>query len=144
MMSAIPEEIARLKEHLDKVYLGDEPQRMIVDHDLFFRVGVIILSQYKEPVSMGELSKALDVPLSTATRIVDGLVDNGLAERTADPEDRRVVRVSLTQRGQDLHQIMNAFIQQRLEGILSRFTPEEREQLVRLLRKVADAFDEVV
>jgi len=41
---------------------------------------------------MGELSKALDVPLSTATRIAD-CGQERYAERSPDPKDRRVVRV---------------------------------------------------
>jgi DNA-binding MarR family transcriptional regulator len=93
---------------------------------------------------MGQLSKELDVPLSTATRIVNGLVDNGLAERTDDPEDRRVVRVILTETGRSLHQIMNEFMRERIDQILGRFTAEEREQFIFLLLKVAKIMDEIV
>ena len=57
-------------------------------------------------------------------------------------EDRRIVRVTLTAAGQELHQIMNAFLRQRIEQILQHFTAEEREQLVFLLQKVAAAFAE--
>ena len=141
-MAMMPEEILQVKERLDKMYLQDALIRNMPDHDVFFRIGVVILSRHKDPISMGNLSKELDVPLSTATRIVDGLVDNGLAERVPDADDRRIVRVTLTARGRELHQMMNAFLRQRIEQILQHFTAEEREQLVFLLQKVAAAFAE--
>ena len=45
---------------------------------------------------MGELSNALSLPFSTATRMVDYLVARGYIQRLSDTTDRRVVRVALT------------------------------------------------
>lgn len=49
--------------------------------------------------SMTDLSASLQLQPSTVTGLVDGLVDQGLVERQEDPEDRRVVRVTLTTEG---------------------------------------------
>src|SRR5436309_5888819 len=62
------------------------------DHAFVFRI-LMLLSQNVEPLTMGELSSELSVPMSTATRIVDGLVRSGMAERVNDSNDRRIVRV---------------------------------------------------
>jgi len=93
---------------------------------------------------MGELSQALDVPLSSATRIVDHLVKHEYAQRLADPDDRRIVRVSLTDTGQRLFRGLDEFIQSRLEQILRHFTPEEQETLLGLLRKLLSALSEEI
>src|SRR5215472_225894 len=53
-------------------------------------------------VSMGELAIARNVALNTATSLVDRLVTAGLVERRGDPDDRRVVRVAVTERGRVL------------------------------------------
>ncbi len=52
---------------------------------------------------MGKLSEAAGVPPSTATRMVDWLVEGGYAERFANLEDRRIARVGLTETGRELY-----------------------------------------
>src|SRR5215470_4381548 len=99
MMSTMSEDLIRQREMIDK--LRGEGSKRNVDFDLYFRVAKL-LSDSADPLPMGEFSKSLDIPLSTATRVVDGLVEGGFAARTADPEDRRVVRVALTADGLEL------------------------------------------
>lgn len=146
----------RLKSRLRSVFPDDQEitdivARLVVSHpqgkaasaadfDLLFHV-CIVLSGHQEPVTMGELSHALAVPLSTATRIVDWLVKNGYAERLSDPKDRRIVRVSLTETGQAMYQAGNKLIQNRVELLLRPFTPAERENLVELANKLIRAFE---
>jgi DNA-binding MarR family transcriptional regulator len=146
----------RLKSRLRSVFPDDQEitdivARLVVSHpqgkaasaadfDLLFHV-CIVLSVHQEPVTMGELSHALDVPLSTATRIVDWLVKNGYAERLSDPKDRRIVRVSLTETGRAMYQAGNKLIQNRVEVLLRPFSPAERENLVELANKLIRAFE---
>lgn len=141
MLNDLPEELLHQRERLVNLQIGLESKRN-PDHDLFYKIGMV-LNRHKEPLTMGELSKELDVPLSTATRIIDKLVESGFAERVADPEDRRVVRVTLTADGRDTYQVVYSFIRQRIGQIMSRFTDEERTQLVALLRKAAHILDEI-
>lgn len=135
IMAVLPADMARAQERLDNARLSGGTKRLSAENDRFYRIGMVMLYRYKKPISMGELSKSLGVPLSNATRIVDGLVDSGLAERVADPDDRRVVRVTLSTEGRELYETMNAYVRQRIEQVLSTFTAEEREQFIHLLRK---------
>src|SRR5258708_9579929 len=129
VMTTLPEDITRLKQRLEKVAVTDGSRQSSVGNELFYRIGVLILSRHKEPMPMGELSKELEVPLSTATRIVDGLVTSGVAIRVADPEDRRVVRVTLTEEGKHLHQILHRHIHERIDHVLTDVTAEGRHQV---------------
>jgi len=99
-----------------------------------------LLSHNEEPLTMGELSSELEVPLSTATRIVDGLVQAGMVERVNDPSDRRVVRVGMSESGCELYQAGMAYNRQRMAKLLNVFTAEEQEQLLKLMNKLFDAF----
>ena len=54
------------------------------------------------PMTMGELSEALDVTHGVATRMVDRLCDKGMLARDRDEADRRVVRVSLSELGEEV------------------------------------------
>jgi DNA-binding MarR family transcriptional regulator len=90
---------------------------------------------------MGELSRALQVPLSTATRIMDWLVKNGYAGRLPDPEDRRIVRVTLTETGQEMYYTINDYLMERFEKLMGQFSLQERESLLSLLSKLSDALE---
>jgi len=130
---ALPPDLARAKAQLDTL-------RSAGNHETLFQVGVV-LSRQPEPLSMGELSKALDVPLSTATRIADWWVKSGYAKRSPDTQDRRVVRVALTKAGRDLLKAGNKLVRQRVEQVLRHFTPDEREMLVMLMRKLVTSLE---
>lgn len=136
----LPDDLAQQKEHLSKL-LPESERKRTAWYDLF-RVG-IVLSRQKEPVTMGDLSETSAIPLSSATRIMDWLVESGYAKRFADPEDRRIVRVALTETGQGLYQAIDEFARQRVEEILSQFTGEEQENLVLLLRKLVEVLEKM-
>ncbi len=109
------------------------------DKAFLYRI-FILLSQGEEPLTMGRLSSELDVPLSTTTRIVDGLVQAGMVERVNDPSDRRVVRVGMSENGRELYEAGMAYNKQRIAKLLNAFTAQEQEQLLKLMNKLFDAF----
>ncbi len=111
--------------------------RFVEDNTLLFRVGTAINSF--PSMSMGELSEALAVPVSTATRVVDTLVERGYIERFPDPEDRRVVRVRFTRKGSHLYKFIDGRIAEHIRQLASNLTREEMVTLVKLLTKVASA-----
>jgi DNA-binding MarR family transcriptional regulator len=99
----------------------------------------MLLSQNAEPLTMGELSSELDVPMSTATRIVDGLVRAEMVERVNDSNDRRVVRVGMSKNGRKLYETGMTYNKQRIAELLKDFTSEEQTQLLKLMNKLFDA-----
>jgi DNA-binding MarR family transcriptional regulator len=70
------------------------------------------------PLSPSELAAAERIQRPTATRVIAGLEQAGLAERIADPEDRRSTSVKLTPQGRKmlarLRSRKNAYLAQRL------------------------------
>jgi DNA-binding MarR family transcriptional regulator len=136
---AIPEVVSIFKARIletkdeDKFEGADD-----VDH--FYSVGAI-LSRQKEPMTMGDLSRALDVTLSNATRLVDWMVRNEYARRLTDTEDRRIVRVELTPSGQEVYQTINDIFMLRARGLMQFFTPKEQEDLIYLMRKLVSVME---
>lgn len=135
-----PETFASVKERLHEL-LPEGHQWGKNEPDLFFSVGTLLMRQ-AEPVTMGELSQALNVPLSTATRIVDTLVKLDYAQRLPDPDDRRVVRVTLTETGKQMYTGIQGFFETRLRHILGYFTEDEQESLLGLMKKLQKAIYE--
>src|SRR5512140_2230607 len=107
----LPEQILNVKASIQEHNLREKIEQ-INDRDVFFTIG-FVFSRQSEPITMGDLSRILGVPFSTATRTVEWLVNNGYAQRLADPEDRRVVRVEPTEAGNELYRAMNNLL---LEG----------------------------
>jgi len=93
---------------------------------------------------MSDLALALHVDPSTATRAVQRLVATGLAERTTDREDGRVVIVQITDSGRELHRQVDqrrGYVMSRLMGV---FTAEERAALADMMTRFVNELDEVV
>lgn len=92
--------------------------------------------------TLGDLAAAEGVAGPTMTRIVDGLIAEGLAERRPHPTDGRAVTIAATPTGDAL---MRAAQQRRIETIvraLAGLPAEERGALISaagLLDRLADA-----
>ncbi len=136
----LPEQILNLKTSIQEHNLREKIEQ-INDHDVFFTIG-FVFSRQSEPITMGDLSRILGVPFSTATRMVDWLVENGYVQRLADPDDRRVVRVELTGAGKELYRAMNELFLESAEQVLHNFSQEERKELGRLLNKLVDTLEQ--
>jgi DNA-binding MarR family transcriptional regulator len=93
---------------------------------------------------MSELAEALRVDPSTATRAVQRLVNDGLAERRQSTDDGRVVLVYPSAEGKRRHAAVSRRRVRALCRILSAFDADERAELAGLLGRFVDAFDELV
>jgi DNA-binding MarR family transcriptional regulator len=136
--SAPPELLVRLMTQLGPVLSKNKPR--INAHPFTFYLMGSILYRDTNP-TMRELSRALSVPLSTASRMVSLWVDNGWARRLSDPLDRRIIRVALTDSGRRFHNVMQDFLGQHARTILACLTAEERIILLTLLGKVASTLE---
>jgi DNA-binding MarR family transcriptional regulator len=63
------------------------------------RLSVLSVLVFAGPKRMGELARLEQVEPPTMSRLVDGLVRDGLAVREPDPDDARAVRVRATPTG---------------------------------------------
>jgi DNA-binding MarR family transcriptional regulator len=130
-----PEHVVSFKQHLERFNPGGADQQM--DFMLLWRV-FSILEHRDTPPTMGEVSSELNIPLSSATRTVDWLVGTNIVERVNDPDDRRVVRVQLTETGHQLYRTEMTYRKAQIKQLLAHFSAEEQEALLHLLKKVLD------
>lgn len=108
--------------------------------ELFFRISSCI--RLLNNPTMGELSSALLMPFSTATRMVDYLVNGGYVQRLPDTTDRRVLRVTLTAKGEEIHRFIESCIAERVKQMLSCLDSGERNTLFALIDKIAGSLEE--
>ena len=88
---------------------------------------------------IGELAERVGVEETTATRLVDRLEEAGLVERRAVADDRRATLVALTASGEALAAEVAVQRRRFFGEVLAALEPAEREELVRLTAKAADA-----
>ncbi len=87
-------------------------------------------------LGMNELSEAMGLANSTTTRIVDQLVRKGLVRRKTDDADRRVVKVSLTPKGQELRRTLDKEQQDLFKQAFAKIPDDERPVMVRCLEQI--------
>src|SRR6516165_8356528 len=100
----------------------------------------LLVLQRRGEQTMSELAEVLGAPLSTASGIGERLARRGLVQRQRRPEDRRVVVVRLTWKGETAAGKLRGQIDgllRRVEGALSE---DELAQLFALMTKVWAAF----
>lgn len=104
--------------------------------ELGLRIGQdMMLSQlWKEAgLTQSELVERLGVEPATVSKVLSRMESGGLASRRRDPEDARLSRVYLTERGRSLRQPVYRAWEQIEDRMLEDFTLEERILLRRLL-----------
>ncbi|WP_130870192.1 MarR family winged helix-turn-helix transcriptional regulator [Intestinimonas massiliensis (ex Afouda et al. 2020)] len=86
------------------------------------------LWKYREltPKQIGEL---LHLEASSVSGILERMQNNGLLERNVDPENRRMIRVSPTQKTLDLQSAIEKIILEMNERVLAPFTRQEQERI---------------
>jgi DNA-binding MarR family transcriptional regulator len=97
---------------------------------------LFLLSQSPEGMTMNDLAKQQSCALSTATALVDRLVQQGLAERRDDPTDRRVVRIVASDQAQSCLALAHEGKRHLATELLAPLNDSEVRQLVTLLTKI--------
>lgn len=100
------------------------------------QVSALLLLARGRASSPAELSKLLCVNAGFTTRMLDGLENKGLLQRSRSREDRRVVNLTLTKAGHDIAARTAEIAPTVLNGRLSRLSRQEFDVLDRLLCKL--------
>lgn len=90
-----------------------------------------------------DLARALGVRLPTLTQLADGLVTRGWIVRHDDPDDRRRVRLGLTDSGREVYLSARECAEARMDRILEHIPHNERKALVKGLEALRIALREL-
>jgi DNA-binding MarR family transcriptional regulator len=104
---------------------------------------LIFLNQNgNKKISMSDMAEYFHIELPSATSLVNKLVDQQFISRHADPSDRRLVLITLTDVGKDmLGQAMNQR-RTRVEKMLSYLSEQEKVQLHNILSSLVTKLQE--
>lgn len=87
---------------------------------------------------VSEISGKLNVTSPTVTQHINSLETQELVERRADPADRRVVRIRLTEKGNSYIQRINEARLQMFDGLVNHLGEEESVRFAEMMGKASD------
>lgn len=88
-------------------------------------------------LSLSELSDKIRSQNSTVTGIIDRMEREGLVQRVRSHEDRRVIRIHLTEKGAKLARDIPVEPMEILRGALGGLTSQETRDFLRVMTKIA-------
>lgn len=95
-----------------------------------------------DPKNMTSVARALEVTTGTLTIAVNSLVKKGYVDRVRSEEDRRVVLVSLSEKGRRAYLHHRRFHERMIEAVVEELTEEEQQVLGKALTKLNHFFRE--
>lgn len=98
---------------------------------------ILAMLKLKDDISTKDLSHVLGIRVSSLNEMLAKLEKGGYVERHPSEEDKRVMLVTLTQKGRDADQVEAA-----PTGAFSCLTDEEQEQMAAYLDRLIAALEE--
>lgn len=90
--------------------------------------------------NMSAIAKTLSVTVGTLTIAINNLVKKGYVHRVRGEKDRRVVWISLTEKGQKAFDHHKRFHERMIEAVIQEIPGQEMEVLVKALKNLTDFF----
>ena len=104
---------------------------------------VVLLLFTNGPERMSAMASALGVSLATATGVVDRLVEKDMVTREGDPNDRRVVLIRLSDKGEKLIAGLWQLARDNAEVLLRALDQRQLQLLNEALRALLEAGEAV-
>ena len=144
-----PERARRMREMTElNAAVHERAMRLVgplpVPVDLTLQQLRALMEVAKDPGLAGHtLGGRLGVGAPTASGIIDRLVEKGLVQRTEDPDDRRVRRVTLTEAGQEQVLTMDSIFGRLMGEVAQSLSLDDMDLLVRASQTLLSALDRV-
>ncbi|MFC9094412.1 MarR family winged helix-turn-helix transcriptional regulator [Streptomyces sp. NPDC057072] len=120
------------KRHLEQCGLGITPAQSRL---------LRTLAHFGSPPRMADLAERLEVVPRAVTTLVDGLEASGRVRRAPDPNNRRVIRIEITDEGHTALRELHGARRAAAREILAPLTDGQREMLGTLLDTLMDGGD---
>ena len=101
---------------------------------------VMSLDGDKKAFTVTEISNLLQITPAGVTHLINPLEETGYIERLQDPNDRRIVRIGLTQKGTQVAEALISEVRENLIGLVNHLGEEDSKTLIRLMSKSIEFF----
>jgi DNA-binding MarR family transcriptional regulator len=91
------------------------------------------------PKTVGELASLMGVTISTASGLVDKLVEENLVERSANPDDRRQVLICLAPAAVEIRNEIREIRRRQVRRALANIEDDRRDCFLESIQAIASA-----
>lgn len=99
------------------------------------------LYEYQDKMTMKEIARRIGRDKSTVTSLVNKLEEFGYITKVNCNKDRRTVYLELTEKGLEMEEKYRKISEEVVSRAYADFAEEEKEELLRLLKKLNNNFD---
>lgn len=96
---------------------------------------LMVVDKYGE-VTMSQIADSINIPMSTATGIIERLVKKGYIIRDKNESDRRIVSLKLTDKGKIFIEQIKVRISAYVKKIYDSLDEDDREHLFKIFNKI--------
>ncbi len=133
LLSIPPLVFRSLRKRVARAPLGEAERNMTSHHFEIMR-----LLEEEGCLSASEIGDRLQLAKAQMTKLIDRLVASGIAERTCDPEDRRVYEIRLTEQSRVILEEHRKKAIEAMQDIICRLSDRELENISNSLRSLRD------
>ena len=145
MMSFIFETGRAFRFHMDQSVLsGDMPMDPICSDLTTIQTRATLQVWLRQPLSLNELAKSLQVTPSAASALVDKLVEKEVLTREQDPCDRRKVVIRVHKRAEESMNAVNEQFLKAFRSVADAIPDESLRHWHHAMRSVADILQQKV
>jgi DNA-binding MarR family transcriptional regulator len=120
---------------------GPHPHGQHLRPNEWFLLGKLRREDDGRGLKPSDLATLLQVTPASITQLITGLESRGLVHRSVDPEDRRAVRVSLTEKGRSDLELSRRALAQAYAGLVDALGMDDCRRLTGLLDRASAFFE---
>jgi len=101
-------------------------------------IGTLFHLSHRDHAGVTDLGEHLGVSSAAASQMLEHLVEENLIQRTEDPDDRRMKKITLTEKG---YQVMKESVSARLgwlDELTALLSEEEKNQISTVINLIVD------
>lgn len=122
-------------DEFKKLFFKGKKESYLMDYSKN-EVLTLLFMYRKKVTNVSEIAEYLEAPLNTATGVINRLERKKLVERKRDEDDRRIVKIILTQGGEELCSHEKEIIQSYIKKVLFALNDEEKASAFGIINKV--------
>lgn len=110
---------------------------LALDHGVTVTMGFVLLNISREHGTPAtKIAPLLGMEPRSLTRLIKKLEEDGLVSRRADPEDKRSVRIYLTEKGAESKHVAKAQVEMFNDAVRKSVDPAELQTFFNVLEKI--------
>lgn len=141
-----PEQVERVEKILRRVSNIVKQKGRVILHNFPItppQFTALLLLNEEGDMTIGELSQKMHLACSTVTDLLDRMEKSGLIERIRSSQDRRVVKVHILRKGEEIILDVLKARREYLGTVLDHMSAEEVDQVDKALHLIADHMDQI-